>query len=33
MYLLLEIFLVMLCGTIAGTEDFADIERWAKRKL
>ena len=33
MYPLPEILLVVLCGTMAGAEDFADIERWAKRKL
>ncbi len=28
-----EILLTALCATMAGAEDFADIERWAKRKL
>lgn len=32
-YPLPEILLLVLCGTMAGAEDFADIERWAKRKL
>lgn len=32
-YPLPEILLIVLCGTMAGAEDFADIERWAKRKL
>jgi predicted transposase YbfD/YdcC len=32
-YPLQEILLIVLCGTMAGAEDFADIERWAKRKL
>jgi predicted transposase YbfD/YdcC len=32
-YPLPEILLTVLCGTMAGAEDFADIERWAKRKL
>jgi predicted transposase YbfD/YdcC len=32
-YPLSEILLIVLCGTMAGAEDFADIERWAKRKL
>lgn len=32
-YPLPEVLLIVLCGTMAGAEDFADIERWAKRKL
>ena len=33
LYPLPEILLIVLCGTMAGAEDFADIERWAKHKL
>lgn len=33
MYPLPEILLAVLCGTMAGAEDFVEIERWAKRKL
>jgi len=33
LYPLPEILLTVLCATMAGAEDFADIERWAKRKL
>jgi predicted transposase YbfD/YdcC len=32
-YPLAELLLVVLCGTIAGAENFVEIERWAKRKL
>jgi len=32
-YPLPEILLIVLCGTMAGAEDFADIERWGHRKL
>jgi len=32
-YPLSEILLIVLCGTMAGAEDFADIERWAIHKL
>jgi predicted transposase YbfD/YdcC len=32
-YPLSEILLIVLCGTMAGAEDFAEIERWATRKL
>jgi predicted transposase YbfD/YdcC len=32
-YPLPEILLVVLCGTIAGAENFVEIERWANRKL
>ena len=32
-YPLREILLVVLCGTMAGAEDFVEIERWANRKL
>ena len=32
-YPLREVLLVVLCGTMAGAEDFVEIERWANRKL
>jgi len=32
-YPLPEVLLVVLCGTMAGAEDFVEIERWARRKL
>ena len=32
-YPLPEVLLIVLCGTMAGAEDFAEIERWASRKL
>lgn len=32
-YPLPEILLVVLCGTLAGAEDFVEIERWARGKL
>lgn len=32
-YRLPEILLVVLCGTMAGAENFVEIERWANRKL
>lgn len=32
-YPLPEILLTVLCGTMAGAEDFAEIERWARQKL
>ena len=32
-YRLPEILLVVLCGTIAGAENFVEIERWANRKI
>lgn len=32
-YPLPEILLVVLCGTMAGAENFVEVERWAKRKL
>lgn len=32
-YPLAEILLVVLCGTIAGAENFVEVERWANRKL
>lgn len=32
-YPLPEILLTILCGTLAGAEDFAEIERWANQKL
>ena len=32
-YPLPEILLIVLCGTMAGAEDFVEIERWANRKL
>ena len=28
-----EVLFVVLCGTMAGAEDFAEIERWGRRKL
>jgi predicted transposase YbfD/YdcC len=32
-YPLPEILLIVLCGTMAGAEDFCEIERWARRKI
>jgi predicted transposase YbfD/YdcC len=32
-YPLPEILTVILCGTLAGAEDFVEIARWARRKL
>lgn len=32
-YPLPEVLLAVLCGTMAGAEDFVEIERWANRKL
>jgi len=32
-YPLPEILAVILCGSLAGAEDFVEIERWARRKL
>lgn len=32
-YPLSEVLLVVLCGTIAGAENFVETERWANRKL
>jgi predicted transposase YbfD/YdcC len=32
-YPLPEILLIVLCATMAGAEDFVEIERWANRKL
>ena len=32
-YPLPEVLLAVLCATMAGAEDFAEIERWANRKL
>lgn len=32
-YPLPEILAVVLCGTLAGAEDFAEIERWSRQKL
>lgn len=32
-YPLPEILLIVLCGTMAGAEDFSEIERWAARKI
>jgi predicted transposase YbfD/YdcC len=32
-YPLSEILLLILCGTLAGAEDFVEIERWGRRKL
>lgn len=33
LYPLSEILLFVLCGTMAGAEDFVEIERWANKKL
>ena len=33
LYPLPEVLLTVLCATMAGAEDFADFERWGKRKL
>ncbi|MCP4047210.1 MAG: ISAs1 family transposase, partial [Gammaproteobacteria bacterium] len=33
LYPLPEILLVVLCGVMAGADDFVEIERWGKRKL
>ncbi len=33
LYPLPEVLLVILCGVMAGADDFAEIERWGKRKL
>ena len=30
-YPLPEILLIVLCGTLAGAEDFVEIERWAAK--
>jgi hypothetical protein len=32
-YPLPEILLLVLCGTLAGAEDFVEIARWGRRKL
>lgn len=32
-YPLDEVLLIVLCGTLAGAEDFAEIQRWALRKI
>lgn len=32
-YPLSKILLIVLCGTMAGADDFADIERWVRDKL
>lgn len=32
-YPLPEILLIVLCGTMAGAEDFVEVARWANRKL
>ncbi|MCD6079472.1 MAG: transposase, partial [Ramlibacter sp.] len=32
-YRLPEILLCVLCATMAGAEDFVEVERWARRKL
>ena len=32
-YPLCEVLLTILCGTLAGAEDFVEIERWGRRKL
>ena len=31
-YPLPEILLIVLCGTMAGAEDFVEIERWAEQE-
>ena len=33
LYPLSEILLIVLCGTMAGAEDFVEIRRWAERKI
>jgi predicted transposase YbfD/YdcC len=33
LYPLQEILLLVLCGTMAGAEDFVEVERWGRRKL
>ncbi len=33
LYPLPEILLVVLCGVMAGADDFVEIERWGRRKL
>jgi hypothetical protein len=32
-YPLPEILLLVLCGVMAGADDFVEIERWGRRKL
>ena len=32
-YPLPEVLLIVLCGVMAGGDDFVEIERWARRKL
>lgn len=32
-YPLPEVLLIVLCGVMAGADDFVEIERWARRKL
>lgn len=32
-YPLPEVLLIVLCGTMAGAEDFVEIRRWAERKI
>ena len=32
-YPLAEVLMTVLCATMAGAEDFVEVERWAKRKL
>jgi len=32
-YPLPEILLIVLCGTMAGADDFVEIRRWAERKI
>jgi predicted transposase YbfD/YdcC len=32
-YPLHEVLLIVLCATMAGAEDFVEIERWARRKI
>jgi hypothetical protein len=33
LYPLAEILLIVLCATMAGADDFVEMERWAKKKL
>ncbi len=33
LYPLPEVLLIVLCGVMAGADDFVEIERWAQRKM
>ncbi len=33
LYPLPEVLLMVLCGVMAGADDFVEIERWARRKM